>query len=101
MFTREFFWYPGECWSGENLDITYSKDDSSEFCISKEFAECDTNDRNVCGGNATTTYIYRMPKESEAKQGKCATHRIFTTNIKDILFLELSYPWDLSKVNNM
>nr|XP_058950079.1 streptococcal hemagglutinin-like [Pocillopora verrucosa] len=60
----------GECWSGENLDITYSKDDSSEFCISKEFAECDTNDRNVCGGNATTTYIYRMPKESEAKQGK-------------------------------
>ncbi|XP_022796157.1 uncharacterized protein LOC111334628 isoform X1 [Stylophora pistillata] len=60
----------GECWSGENSDKTYSNDGPSEFCISKEFAECDTNDANVCGGNATTTYVYSISKENESKQAK-------------------------------
>lgn len=45
----------------------YSKDDLFEFCILKEFVECDMNDRNVCGGNVIIIYIYRMFKESEVK----------------------------------
>ena len=59
----------GECWSGENADKTYSKDGSSEFCITKEFAQCGAEDRNVCCGNKTTTFIYSIQENYEAKLG--------------------------------
>ncbi|XP_078379193.1 uncharacterized protein LOC144662284 [Oculina patagonica] len=59
-----------ECWSGQNADKTYSKDGSSEFCITKEFSQCDSEDRNVCCGNKTTTFIYSIQETSEAKQAE-------------------------------
>lgn len=70
LLSRSFFTLTGECWSGESADKTYNKDGSSEFCITKEFAQCDTKDKNACCGNKTTTFIYSIQEDYENQQGE-------------------------------
>lgn len=65
-----FYIIAGECWTGERADRTYNNDDPSEFCITKEFAECDANDQNACGGNKTTTFVYSIKEKLETQKGK-------------------------------
>ena len=65
-----FYIVAGECWSGGRADRTNDKYDPSEFCITKEFAVCDANDQNACGGNKKTTFVYSIKEKLETHQGK-------------------------------
>ncbi|XP_022796155.1 uncharacterized protein LOC111334626 [Stylophora pistillata] len=59
----------GECWSGKDAGKTYEKESSSPFCITKEFAECNTEDESVCSGNKTTAFIYSVKENMNTKKG--------------------------------
>ena len=67
-----FFQFTGECWSGEDAGKTYDKDGSSNFCVTKDFAQCNVNDHNACTGNKTTTFVYNVQEPLEDQQGICA-----------------------------
>ena len=77
----ESFQFAGECWSGEGTEKTYSKDGSSEYCITYEFAKCDTKGGNVCSGNKTTTFIYSMQEDHKTKQGDIYYYIVLQTSV--------------------
>lgn len=59
----------GECWSGKGAQKTYDKENTSPFCITKEFAECNAEDEHVCSGNKTTAFIYSVKENHNPKKG--------------------------------
>ena len=59
----------GECWSGKGVQKTYDKENTSPFCITKEFAECNAEDEHVCSGNKTTAFIYSVKENHNPKKG--------------------------------
>lgn len=60
----------GECWSGKGAQKTYDKENTSPFCITKEFAECNAEDEHVCSGNKTTAFIYSVKENHNPKKEK-------------------------------
>ncbi|KAK2564876.1 hypothetical protein P5673_011575 [Acropora cervicornis] len=90
----------GECWSGKGAGKTIDREDSSRFCITKEFAQCDENDQNICSGNKTTTFVYSIPENYEPQQettcftqfenvGCYADKQLSPRPIPDLIFSDL------------
>ncbi|XP_068686100.1 uncharacterized protein [Montipora foliosa] len=90
----------GECWSGKDSERVYNKDGLSRFCITKQFAQCNANDRNACSGNKTTIFVYSIPENYEAQQDKAcftqyknigcyADKQLSPRPIPDLIFTDL------------
>ena len=82
-FLTECPYFTGECWSGKDSGRVYNKDGLSRFCITKDFAQCNANDRNACSGNKTTIFVYSIAENYEAQQG-------IENNVQEQMYIEIT-----------
>ena len=60
MFGIQFY---GECWSGENSQLTFHKDGPSDNCIEdlgNPPPPCDMGTNNACVGGPFANYVYTI-----------------------------------------
>ncbi|CAB4023145.1 Hypothetical predicted protein [Paramuricea clavata] len=51
--------YYGECWSGEEGDVTYYRDGKATTCVNKCYEQCHNYDP-FCTGTGFTNFVYRV-----------------------------------------
>ena len=49
----------GECWSGQDEEVTFLRGGESETCVGPDLKQCEPG-HPICVGRTKTDYVYRL-----------------------------------------